>query len=90
MRHVPLADLQANAAELTAAMDAGEEVMISLGGRGYKLVAASDLIEPDAAAIVERRRQALEELRASRAELRAQGVSVTREDVRAWINEGRC
>ena len=82
MRHVPVTDLQANAAELTAAMDAGEEVVITLDGREYKLVAAQPVLTPE-------RRQAMEEAAASRQRLKEQGVRITREEIRDWINEGR-
>lgn len=82
MRHVPLPELQANTAELTAAMDAGEEIVITLGGRDYKLVATRPDLSPE-------RRQAMEETAAFRERLRNRGARVTHEDIRAWANEGR-
>ena len=82
MRHVPLSDLQANAAELNAAIDAGEEVVITMGTRDYRLVAAAGALALD-------RRRAMEEAAAFRQELRDRGVRVTRDEVRAWIDLGR-
>lgn len=82
MRHVPLADLQVNAAELTAAMDAGEQVVITVGGRDYRLLAAAPELTAD-------RRRVMEETMQFRQQLRDRGVRITRDEVRAWIDEGR-
>ena len=89
MRHVPAADLQANAAELTAALDAGEEVVVTLEGRDYQLVAAPVDLRPDDPATIEQRRHALADLQLFRDDLRSQGLRVTPSEIREWINEGR-
>lgn len=82
MRHVPAAELKDNAAELVAALDAGEDVVVTLGGRGYRLVATEATLSAE-------RRRAMEELAAFRQALRESGVRVTRDEIKAWINEGR-
>ena len=82
MRHVPVSELQANAAELTAAIDAGEEVVITLEGREYKLVAAHPVLTPE-------RRLAMEEAAAFRRHLREQGVRVTPDEISDWIKGSR-
>lgn len=83
MRHVPLDDLKANAKELAAFVDAGEELVITLDGRDFKLVAAPDR------ATLDRRRRAFEQLTAFREDLKSKGVRVTRAEIKEWINEGR-
>ena len=82
MRHVSIADLAANATELTAAADAGDEVVVTYEGREYRLIAADSKLPPD-------RQRVMDETTAFRERLRARGVRVTREEVRAWIDEGR-
>ena len=82
MRHVPAADLKDNAAELVAALDAGEDVVVTLEGRGYRVVATEPTLPAE-------RRRAMEELAKFRQELRESGVRVTRDEIKTWINEGR-
>ena len=82
MRHVPIADLEANAAELTAAMDAGEEIVVTIGGRDYRLEKTQiDLPAP--------RQQAMKDMASFREKLRVRGVQVSPQEVRGWIDEGR-
>ena len=82
MRHVPLSDLQANAAELTAAMDAGELVCVTLGGREYRLVEEQPTLTPD-------RRTAMQTVALHRQQLRKRGVRIAQHEVRDWIDQGR-
>ena len=82
MRHVSIAELKENAEELVAVADAGEELVITLGGREYRLVAAQPIL-------TEERRSAMERMSVLREELRRQGVQVTRDEIKAWKNEGR-
>ena len=83
MRHVPIAEFKDRLSEVVAAAEAGEDIVITRHGRDViRLVA----VEQDVAA---RRRAAIEAMTTLREELRAKGVSVTREDVRDWIAEGR-
>ncbi len=83
MRHVPIAEFKDRLSEIVAAAEAGEDIVITRHGRDViRLVA----VEQDVAA---RRRAAIEAMTTLREELRAKGVSVTREDVRDWIAEGR-
>lgn len=83
MRHVPIAEFKDRLSEVVAAAEAGEDIVITRHGRDViRLVA----VERDVAA---RRRAAIEAMTTLREELRAKGVSVTRDDVRDWIAEGR-
>ncbi len=82
MRHVSIAELKDHAEELVAVADAGEELVITLGGREYRLVAAQP-------GLTEERRSAMARMSDLREELRQQGVRVTRDEIKAWKNEGR-
>jgi prevent-host-death family protein len=86
MRHVALSEAKDHLSEFVAAAEAGQEITITRHGRpAAKLVAASPL--PD------RRRAeklaALDRLAEIRAELRAQGMTATVEEMISWKNEGR-
>ena len=83
MRHVPIAAVKDKLSEYVAAAEAGEEIVITRHGRDVAKLTPTD------AAIVERRRAALADMATSRAKLRERGVSVTREEIREWIDEGR-
>lgn len=83
MRHVSIAAVKDKLSEYVAAAEAGEEIVITRHGRDVAKLTPTD------AAIVERRRAALADMAASRAKLRERGVSVTREEIREWIDEGR-
>ena len=83
MRHVPIAEFKDKVSEIVAAAEAGEEIVITRHGRDVAKLTATD------AAITARRRAALADMAASRARLRARGVSATREEIREWIDEGR-
>ncbi len=83
MRHVPIAEFKDQLSRVVAAVEAGEEVMITRHGRDIVRLVAADQD------IVARRRAAMEGLFALREELRAKGVGATREEIREWIDEGR-
>lgn len=83
MRHVPIAEFKDQLSKVVAAVEAGEEVMITRHGRDIvKLVAADQ-------DVIARRKTAMEGLFALRQRLRAKGIGATREEVREWIEEGR-
>lgn len=87
MKHVPIAEFKDRLSEYVAAAEAGEEFTITRHGRTVARLVAPE--EPHEA-IVARRREAMAGLAKIRAELRAKGVPPTsREEIRAWINEGR-
>ena len=83
MRHVPFADFENRASEIAAAIEEGEEVVLTRDGQDYaKVVRMAD----DRLA---RHRAAIEGMIAVREELRAKGVRVSSDEIREWINEGR-
>jgi prevent-host-death family protein len=85
-RHVPISEFKDHASELVAAAEQGEEIVITRHGRpAARLTAAA--VSDD-----ERRRraeEALESLARLRAQMRAEGRTVTMEEIIAWKNEGR-
>lgn len=85
-RHVPISEFKDHASELVAAVERGEEFVITRHGKP----AAKLTSVPSMAA--DRRLQvmaALEKLAEMRAQMRVEGRSVTIEEVIAWKNEGR-
>lgn len=85
MRHVPIAEFKDKLSEIVAAAEAGEEIVITRHGRAaVRLVPVDSETER-----LERRRAVLEELARIRRDMRAHGVTVTREEIIAWKNEGR-
>lgn len=83
MRHIPIAEFKDRLSEVVAAAEAGEDIMITRHGRDVaRLIGA----EHDRVA---RRRAAMAGLFKLRENLRAEGVGATRDEVRAWIDEGR-
>lgn len=85
-RHVPISEFKDHASELVAAAESGEEIVITRHGKpAAKLIAAP-------VADAERRRRveaAFERLEQIRARMRAEGRTVTMEEIIAWKNEGR-
>ena len=85
-RHVPISEFKDHASELVAAAERGEEIVITRHGKpAARLVAAppEDL---------ERRRRvdaAFARLADLRAGMRADGRTVTMDEILAWKNEGR-
>ena len=83
MRHVPIAQFKDKMSEVMAAVEAGEDVMITRHGRDYmKLVPA----EEDRIA---RKRAAIRALSALGDEIRAKNGPTTAAEIREWIEEGR-
>jgi antitoxin (DNA-binding transcriptional repressor) of toxin-antitoxin stability system len=78
---VKIGEAKARFSELIQRVEAGEEIVIA---RGPDAVArlVKEQARPDA-------KEAVERLLARREALRAEGVTVTREEIRAWIDEGR-
>lgn len=89
MRHVPLAEFEKYISEFVDAAQTGEEIVVMQNGRPMvRLVPSTE--EPSTEEDVARvRRDALMRSVELREELRAQGMHVTREEVREWIDEGR-
>lgn len=84
MRHVPLAEFEKYIDEFVMAARAGEEIVVMDGGKPMVR-----LVPPVAEDVALIRRDALMRSVALREELRAQGMVVTREEVREAIDEGR-
>lgn len=85
-RHVPISEFKDHASELVAAVERGEEIVITRHGKPAARL--SPLPLPD----IERRRKveaALERAAALREQLRAEGRTVTMDEIVAWKNEGR-
>ena len=84
MRHVPLDEFEKYIDRFVDAASAGEEIVVTQ--KGKPMVRLVLPVAEDVAAI---RRDALMRSVALREELRAQGMVVTREEVREAIDEGR-
>lgn len=84
MRSVPIADFTKDATELVEAAGGGEEIIITRDGSPVARLLPS---QPDDEARL--RRAAIMRSIAYREELRAQGVCVTRAEIREAIDEGR-
>jgi prevent-host-death family protein len=86
MRHVPIATFKDKISEYIAAVEAGEELVITRHGK-----AAARLL-PTEESLQDRRRRAREALEAMalmREKMRAEGRTVTMDEIIAWKNEGR-
>lgn len=68
---------------LLARVQKGERIVITKHGKPIAVLVPA--AKPD----LDARKRALERLFAFREELRSRGVRVTRDEVKAWINEGR-
>lgn len=84
MRHVPLDEFEKYIDRFVDAASAGEEIVVTQKGKPMVR-----LVLPAAEDVAAIRRDALMRSVALREELRAQGVVVTREEVREGIDEGR-
>jgi prevent-host-death family protein len=85
MRHVPIAAFKDRASEYVAAAEAGEEIVITRHGKpAAKLSAVAGDAEREA-----RAREALARIREIGATMRAEGRTVTMDELIAWKNEGR-
>jgi prevent-host-death family protein len=85
MRHVPIAEFKNRLSELIAAVEAGEEIVITRHGRAAVRVVSMH----DQEALRQQREEAVRRLRAHVDQMRAQGRTATAEERKAWINEGR-
>lgn len=85
-RHVPISEFKDHASELVAAVERGEEFVITRHGKPAAKVVAVPQEEGNRRAQV---MAALEKLAELRATMRAEGRSVTTEEMIAWKNEGR-
>ena len=86
MRHVPIAEFKDHLSELVAAVERGEEVVITRHGKpAVRLLPAEEPMEERR----RRAREALERMAEQRERMRAEGRTVTIEEIIAWKNEGR-
>ena len=85
MRHVPIAEFKDHLSELVAAVEAGDEIVITRHGRAAVKVVPMH----DEEALGRQREEAVKRLRAHAEQMRTQGRTATAEERKAWINEGR-
>ena len=88
-RHVPISEFKDHASELVAAAEGGEEILITRHGKVAARLVAVDEAAAAKAAKRARVEAALAKLAELRAEMRAQGKTVTIEEIIEWKNEGR-
>lgn len=88
-RHVPISEFKDHASELVAAAEGGEEILITRHGKVAARLVAADEAALAKAAKRAKVQAALDKLAELRAEMRAQGMSVTIDEIIAWKNEGR-
>lgn len=85
MRHIPIAEFKDHLSELIAAVEAGDEIVITRHGRAtVKIVRVKD-----EESLRQQRQQAVERIRAHMEKMRAEGRTATIEELIAWKNEGR-
>lgn len=85
MRTHALAEAKDRLSELVAAAQGGEEIVITRHGKPVaRLVPMGEEMGK-----IAQRRAAIEELALLRADMRARGTGVTREEIIAWKNEER-
>lgn len=85
-RHVPISEFKDHASELVAAAENGEEIVITRHGKPAARLLAVPVFGED------RRRRAeaaLARMAERREQMRADGRTVTMEEIIAWKNEGR-
>jgi prevent-host-death family protein len=85
-RHIPIAEFKDHLSELIAAVEGGDEIVITRHGK------AAAKVVPVKESIEERRRQAreaLERMAEHRERMRAEGRTVRIDEWIAWKNEGR-
>lgn len=83
MRHVPIAEFQSNAADLLAAAEAGEDILITRDGKDVLRLSLTEDAQ------VARRRAAIEAMYALGQEIKAKYGPTTAAEIREWIQEGR-
>lgn len=94
MRHVSIAELKANAEELIAAAEAGEEIAIVREGRDVVRITGfgsrpPELVDMRTPEQRERQRAAVDALYELGQQIRAQHGPTTAAEIREWIDEGR-
>ena len=85
-RHIPISEFKDRASELVAAVERGEELVITRHGKPAAKVVA---VPPEDIDRRERVMAAFDKLATMRAAMRAEGRSVTMQEIIAWKNEGR-
>jgi prevent-host-death family protein len=86
MRHVPIAEFKDHLSELVAAVERGEEVVITRHGKpAVRLIPAQEPIEQRR----RRAREALAQMARTRERMRSEGRTATIDEMIAWKNEGR-
>ncbi len=86
MRHVAIAEFKDHLSEFIAAVEAGEELILTRHGKAaVRITAADEAIESRR----QRARAALSEMKKHRDRMRAEGRTATIEEMIAWKNEGR-
>ena len=86
MRHVPIAEFKDKMSEIIAAVEAGEEVVVTRHGKAaVRLLPAEEALEERR----RRAREALARMAEQRERMRAEGRTVTIDEWIAWKNEGR-
>jgi len=86
-RHVPISEFKDHASELIAAVEQGEDIVITRHGKPTVRLARV-AIDADTAKR-ERARAAVDALLSHRERMRAEGRTATIEEMIAWKNEGR-
>ena len=85
MRHVAIAEFKDKVSEIIAAVESGEEIVITRHGK-----IAARLLPPGVSEEQrERARQAMARLKEMRDQMRAEGRTATIEEMIEWKNEGR-
>jgi prevent-host-death family protein len=86
MRHVPIAEFKDRLSELIAAAEAGEELVLTRHGKPtVRILPAEETLE----ARRKRAREAFARMGELREKMRAEGRTVTIDEIIAWKNEGR-
>ncbi len=85
-RHVPISEFKDHASQLFAAVEEGEEIIVTRHGKPVVVMNAATRNAEDREA---RARAALASMDARRERLRAAGMTATVEEVIAWKNEGQ-
>lgn len=85
-RHVPISEFKDHASELVAAAERGEEIVITRHGKPAARVIGVPAADAERRAAVTK---AFANLAKNRAQMRAEGRSVTMEEIIAWKNEGQ-
>lgn len=88
-RHVPISEFKDHASELVAAAEGGEEILITRHGKIAARLVAVDEMAAAKAAKRAKVQAALARLAELREEMRAQGHTVTQQEIADWKNEGR-